>query len=1093
MNPITHKFFIPGSVSPTTITYNAGTLYNSDADTTIVVQQKRTFNTVTFAQTVELRFARSTDLLNWTLMTNLPSSGVLNGRYTSAIYAYSSSTDFVSIPTYAQAARPVFNISSNSASYPWYTSHDAVSWTQQTDVPVTANARTIRYLKSLSAANQANVRISMNGIYSVADDVVALGRITNTTDTHYSTSTLFSHDRGVTWDVLSNFGAVSESYPSFFLGWGHYADINAATAGVLSTSSGTVKMSDTSEPYAVWHGSRSVNGVFSIEYNRPNLGHPISDTDFSGSGGVINPLDYNPVAYHETSTMKVVADSYGRLMITTDDWATKTLEDGLYSEGISRSAGIVQFIGGTGDNQFVIFCSGTVAKTTDGWATWTWDQTTLLTKILAAYTNWNNTFSVRPAFVTCTQLEDNVFAFGLGTVAVFYTTDNATTWGYVVTTTVNQTIMQIFKAPNTPDVYVKLFNTGVYSIRGTTGAWATTLGTILNSGFGGATSYNFIFYNAVDNAYYAPLSGSGGSIFKYTANANGTFPSTNPALVATPVGFTSSGTSTIMQLNQTGGRLMTLRNGIYSYTHPKNNIIQIVDSVNKTSKTFLMSTTISTLGTSASASQIGGGLTATVATGNTTNIKVFGDFWSSAYTTNGGTTWTQDNQYQTLVGTTSIPRIELKYDKSFTGSLPANMTLSSTGTGYTTDPTVTISAPTGDNPVQAVVASVSRFGNSISNIVLKNIGNGYETPPTITITGDGTGAVLPAQQPVKYIYYVDIIDPDNLLRNPYNYQFSFAIAPAQGSQITGAGTGDVSTAFIAKRTPGPMLSSFQQNFGAMPNLDLSKIIAIDSSNLTNSNVFLPDYNAVALTYNNLPKKIFIYDRDAPGRDVIKYKYIDDFFTNLPAYSRINPIARNNSGQGTLIDSSMYDPYAVTSSITSIEGKNQYDTNKTNFVTMSRSRSDGINLTVNWEYWSATYDNAADTMTLRDKIYDIVAVYPASDFVSSSLTQAQRDSWPVFAAGGVQATPSSLGTTWCVAKYYNSFVANAQVISGFELKVTTDSGATFTVVTGFPVDGVLPTWNDNEQFWTVYDGTNRIFYYATDINGPWSSVPSPTGL
>jgi hypothetical protein len=230
-----------------------------------------------------------------------------------------------------------------------------------------------------------------------------------------------------------------------------------------------------------------------------------------------------------------------------------------------------------------------------------------------------------------------------------------------------------------------------------------------------------------------------------------------------------------------------------------------------------------------------------------------------------------------------------------------------------------------------------------------------------------------------------------------------------------------------------------------------------------------------------------------GGDVITYKYIDDFFTNLPAYSRINPIARDSSGNGTLIDSSMYDPYAMPSSIISIEGANQYDSNKTNFVTISSSRSDGVDLTVNWEYWSATYDNAADTMTLRDKIYDIVTVHPASDFATQIISQTIRSSWPVFAAGGVKATPSSLGTTWCVAKYYSSFVSNAQVISGFELKVTTDSGATFTVVTGFPVDGALPTWNDNELLWKVYDGTNRIFYYSADINGPWTSVASPTGL
>jgi hypothetical protein len=200
------------------------------------------------------------------------------------------------------------------------------------------------------------------------------------------------------------------------------------------------------------------------------------------------------------------------------------------------------------------------------------------------------------------------------------------------------------------------------------------------------------------------------------------------------------------------------------------------------------------------------------------------------------------------------------------------------------------------------------------------------------------------------------------------------------------------------------------------------------------------------------------------------------------------------GVGSLVDTSMYDSYAVISSITSIEGANQYDSNKTILVTMSRSTSDGINLTVNWEYWLSTYNNAADTVTLRDKIYDIVTVYPASEFVDQSQSNSMRATWPFFTVGGTKATPSSLGTTWCVASYYQTIVNFTGVITNFELKVTTDSGATFTVVTGFPVTtGVLPIWNDNEQLWTVYDGTNRIFYYAADINGPWTSVASPTGL
>ena len=1102
MNPITFKYFIKlGTSSSITTTYYGAWFYNSDADTTVVYQIKNMQNMVDYSTTREEKYARSTELTNWTVMTNVP-GGLSKGRYAQAIYADSIITDFVSYPSSVNT----FNVSTNSSSYPWYTSHDAVNWTQQTDVPVSANARTIMYVKNLSVANQANVKVTLNSLYSFGDDVISSAIITDGMNTTYGASGKVSHDRGVTWQTPSNFQVLTESYPSRFLKYGYYLDKYGTIGGLLSADAGTVRVSDTSEPYAVWHGSRSILGINNAEYARPSIGMPTTEFNPNNINTTsINPLDYNPVAYHETSTMKVVADSYGRLMYTTDDWATKTLEDGLYDEGISRGAGIVQFIGGTGNNQFVIFCSGIIAKTTDGWASWTWDTTTLPVKFLTVLPQWNQNGATRPTYVCCTQLEDNLFAFAWSFYAVFYTTDNGTTWAHASTSTVGQ-VYQIFKAPSTPDVYITT-NNGVYSLRSNAGVWATTVSTVVCNTF---SARYFNFYNAADNAYYFMISGNAG--YKHTANANGTL-SAAAGTYATLTGFTGdTNVSTISSAVTNGGRVISYGNGFYSYTHPKYNTVQIIDSVNKTGKTFLMSKTISTLGTSASATQIGGGLTATIAAGDTTNIRVFGDFWSSAYTTNGGTTWTQDNQYQTEVGITTIPSIELKYEKDFTGSLPSTISMNTYGTGYTSDPTITISAPTGPNPVQAEVYSISRSSGSVYSFTLKNVGNGYLTPPTITVTGGGgTGAAVTTPvQPVKYISYVTINDPDNLLKNPYDYFFIFAIAPAQGSRIVASaagveyattGTGDARTAFTARRYAGYLITPRygQPNAGTNPTPDLSKIIAVDNTSITDLNGgYSPESGVLSdVSFSrNTGKRIFIYDRDAAGGDVVKYKHPDDFFTNLPAYSIINPIYRDQNGMsGGLVDTSPYniDPYMSLSSITSMEAANQYDSNKTNFVTISRSTSDGVNLTANWEFWTATYDNVADTITLRDKIYDIVTTHPASEFTTQQPGFNQSEVQPYFMAGGAKATPSTLATTWCVAKFNRSLVQYNFVVLNFEIKITTDSGATFTTVTGYPVDGVLPTWNDNEQKWIVYDSTNRIFYYATDINGPWTSVPSPTGI
>ena len=66
------------------------------------------------------------------------------------------------------------------------------------------------------------------------------------------------------------------------------------------------------------------------------------------------------------------------------------------------------------------------------------------------------------------------------------------------------------------------------------------------------------------------------------------------------------------------------------------------------------------------------------------------------------------------------------------------ITLVSGGSGYSSSPTVTISAPTGKNGTQAYAAATVVSG-VIKSIYLTTPGSGYITTPTITIT-DGTGS-----------------------------------------------------------------------------------------------------------------------------------------------------------------------------------------------------------------------------------------------------------------------------------------------------------------------------------------------------------------
>jgi hypothetical protein len=71
--------------------------------------------------------------------------------------------------------------------------------------------------------------------------------------------------------------------------------------------------------------------------------------------------------------------------------------------------------------------------------------------------------------------------------------------------------------------------------------------------------------------------------------------------------------------------------------------------------------------------------------------------------------------------------------------------LTNRGSGYTTAPAVTISAPNQTNGVQATaVATIT--ANTVSSISITNGGSGYTSAPTVTITGGGgSGATAIAQ------------------------------------------------------------------------------------------------------------------------------------------------------------------------------------------------------------------------------------------------------------------------------------------------------------------------------------------------------------
>ena len=136
------------------------------------------------------------------------------------------------------------------------------------------------------------------------------------------------------------------------------------------------------------------------------------------------------------------------------------------------------------------------------------------------------------------------------------------------------------------------------------------------------------------------------------------------------------------------------------------------------------------------------------------------------------------------------------------------ITVTNAGSGYTSDPTVSISAPTEDpNGVNATAAVVRDTGsNIIESITITNAGSGYDStnPPTITISG-GSGNSGAAT--------VTITDDAVLVRNEDEYDVSYS---------TGQG---FNGPFIAKY-PGSLGNSLKVSVADIGNFTSSSVASI---------------------------------------------------------------------------------------------------------------------------------------------------------------------------------------------------------------------------------------------------------------------------
>jgi hypothetical protein len=135
------------------------------------------------------------------------------------------------------------------------------------------------------------------------------------------------------------------------------------------------------------------------------------------------------------------------------------------------------------------------------------------------------------------------------------------------------------------------------------------------------------------------------------------------------------------------------------------------------------------------------------------------------------------------------------------------------GSGYTSAPAVTISAPNQTNGVQATATSTIT-ANAVSSIFITNGGSGYTAAPTVTITGGGgTGATAIAQilTFTKGALYIQVTNGGS------GYNTAPAVTITGGGGANAAGTAIV----LGNAITGVIMTNVGDNYTSVPTVSIA--------------------------------------------------------------------------------------------------------------------------------------------------------------------------------------------------------------------------------------------------------------------------------
>ncbi len=135
------------------------------------------------------------------------------------------------------------------------------------------------------------------------------------------------------------------------------------------------------------------------------------------------------------------------------------------------------------------------------------------------------------------------------------------------------------------------------------------------------------------------------------------------------------------------------------------------------------------------------------------------------------------------------------------------------GSGYTSAPAVTISAPNQTNGVQSTATSTIT-ANAVSSIFITNGGSGYTSAPTVTITGGGgTGATAIAQVLTftKGALYIQVTNGGS------GYNAAPAVTITGGGGANAAGTAIV----LGNAITGVIMTNVGNNYTSVPTVTVA--------------------------------------------------------------------------------------------------------------------------------------------------------------------------------------------------------------------------------------------------------------------------------